>query len=166
MLEQAGLRGGQPLSVRRLLHLHHEPAHLAARPLPAAARRLEPLIDYPGVRLPFEPFFMLMDRIGAGGIRFIVAQAERVAAPRTIRGAPRELWRRYLPSSLRDMIEVDASELKRLLAEAAAEVRNSLVLGAGVGRGQYRDLFSHTRYIGVDLAVRRVRRGTTRGFRR
>ena len=26
------------------------------------------------VRLPFEPFFMLMDRIGAGGIRFIVAR--------------------------------------------------------------------------------------------
>ncbi len=63
-------------------------------------------------------------------------------------------WRRYLPSSLRDMIEVDASELKRLLAEAAAEVpRNSLVLDAGAGEGQYRDLFSHTRYIGVDLAV-------------
>ena len=63
-------------------------------------------------------------------------------------------WRHCLPASLRDKIEVDASELKRLLAEAAAEVpRNSLVLDAGAGEGQYRDLFAHTRYIGVDLAV-------------
>jgi len=75
MLEQAGLRvvdnrclfGGYFTFITSLR------TWLRAR-CPAAARRLEPLIDYPGVRLPFEPFFMLMDRIGAGGIRFIVAR--------------------------------------------------------------------------------------------
>ena len=35
---------------------------------------VESVIDIPGVRIPFEPFFMLMDLLGRGGIRFIVAR--------------------------------------------------------------------------------------------
>lgn len=41
-----------------------------------AIRALEAMIDLPGIRFPFEPFFMLMDRLGMGNIRFIVARKE------------------------------------------------------------------------------------------
>ena len=38
------------------------------------APALESLMDFPGLRLPFEPFFSLLERRGAGGIRFVVAR--------------------------------------------------------------------------------------------
>lgn len=44
--------------------------------------------------------------------------------------------------------------MDNLVAWAAAELApGSLVLDAGAGEGQYRHLFAHTRYTGVDLAV-------------
>lgn len=75
MLEQAGfaviddrcLFGGYFTFVTSLRTWLRARAGTYARPLEAA-------IDIPGIRLPFEPFFMLMDRMGAGGIRFIVAR--------------------------------------------------------------------------------------------
>lgn len=37
-------------------------------------RWAEKIIDFPGIRIPFEPFFMLMDWLGMGGVRLIVAR--------------------------------------------------------------------------------------------
>jgi SAM-dependent methyltransferase len=63
-------------------------------------------------------------------------------------------WRRYLPTPIRDRIEVNTYLMKRLLAEAATGVPpGALVLDAGAGEGRFSKLFDHTRYVGVDLAV-------------
>ncbi|MFN8439608.1 MAG: class I SAM-dependent methyltransferase [Caldilineaceae bacterium] len=34
----------------------------------------EKIIDFPGIRFPFEPLILLLDRIGMGGVRFVVAR--------------------------------------------------------------------------------------------
>lgn len=81
MLQQAGFRveedrclfGGYFTFVTSLR------TWLRARAGPVAAPA-ESLIDFPGLRLPFEPFFMLMDRRGAGGIRFLVARKPEAPA--------------------------------------------------------------------------------------
>lgn len=66
----------------------------------------------------------------------------------------RESWRKSLPASWRERIEVNTYLMKRLLAAAAASLpQGSLVLDAGAGEGRFRHLFAHTEYMGVDLAV-------------
>ena len=63
-------------------------------------------------------------------------------------------WRNFLPSPIRDRIEVNTFLMKELLAGAAAAVPpDSLVLDAGAGEGRFKSLFAHTRYVGVDLAI-------------
>lgn len=63
-------------------------------------------------------------------------------------------WRRFLPSPIRERIEVNTFLMERLLADAAASIPpGSLVLDAGAGEGRFSRLFDHTRYVGVDLAV-------------
>ncbi len=65
-----------------------------------------------------------------------------------------ESWRRYLPAWVRDRIEVNTFLMVRLLAEAAGKLpAGALVLDAGAGEGRFRELFAHTNYWGVDLAV-------------
>lgn len=45
-----------------------------------AGRLAEKTINFPGIRLPFEPLFMLLDRLGKGSNRFIVARKPLDAA--------------------------------------------------------------------------------------
>lgn len=63
-------------------------------------------------------------------------------------------WRQYLPKPVRDRIEVNTYAMKHWLAATALQIPpHSYVLDAGAGEGRFRHLFSHTKYIGVDLAV-------------
>jgi len=65
-----------------------------------------------------------------------------------------ESWRRHLPLWIRERIEVNTFLMNRLLAQAAGELPVSArVLDAGAGEGRFRELFAHTNYVGVDLAV-------------
>ena len=41
---------------------------------PSAAKALEQFLLFPGLRFPFEPFFMVADALGMGGIRCVVAR--------------------------------------------------------------------------------------------
>lgn len=60
----------------------------------------------------------------------------------------------YIPEWIRRRIETDIFVLDDFIKESATTLPNgSLVLDAGAGQGQYKDYFSHTRYIGADLAV-------------
>jgi len=66
----------------------------------------------------------------------------------------KENWRRHLPNWMRERIEVNTFLMKDLLATTAQTLpTESFVLDAGAGEGRFRDLFAHTRYLGVDLAV-------------
>jgi SAM-dependent methyltransferase len=59
-----------------------------------------------------------------------------------------------LPSWIRERIEVNTFLMTRLLEATARKLpASSLVLDAGAGEGRFRDLFAHTTYLGVDLAV-------------
>lgn len=63
-------------------------------------------------------------------------------------------WRNHLPAWLRARIEVNTTLMQQLIAQTAATLPPSArVLDAGAGEGRFRDLFAHTRYTGVDLAV-------------
>lgn len=65
-----------------------------------------------------------------------------------------ESWRRHLPVWLRERIEVNTFLMTRLLAETARQLpAGSRVLDAGAGEGRFQELFAHTKYLGVDLAV-------------
>lgn len=65
-----------------------------------------------------------------------------------------ESWHRHLPLWLRTRIKVNKYPMDNLVAWAASELApGSQVLDAGAGEGQYKHLFAHTRYTGVDLAV-------------
>ena len=65
-----------------------------------------------------------------------------------------ESWRRHLPVWVRERIEVNTFLMSRLLAETAQQLpASSRVLDAGAGEGRFRELFAHTKYVGVDLAV-------------
>lgn len=60
----------------------------------------------------------------------------------------------WLPDWLSDRIEVNRIETLRMLAEAQAAIPpGARVLDAGSGEGRYQHYFTHTNYIGVDLAV-------------
>lgn len=59
-----------------------------------------------------------------------------------------------MPKWLRRRIEVNRYESYRLLEQAQTQIpANALVLDAGAGEGQFKHYFSHTQYIGLDLAV-------------
>ncbi|MFN8439601.1 MAG: methyltransferase domain-containing protein [Caldilineaceae bacterium] len=63
-------------------------------------------------------------------------------------------WRHSLPSFLRQRIEVNTYLMHHLLAEAAKMLpANAWVLDAGSGEGRFKPFFTHTHYIGVDLAI-------------
>lgn len=65
-----------------------------------------------------------------------------------------ESWRRHLPVWVRERIEVNTFLMTRLLAETARQLpATSRVLDAGAGEGRFQELFAHTNYVGVDLAV-------------
>lgn len=60
----------------------------------------------------------------------------------------------FLPRWVRERIEVNWIEPSRLLEEAKAQIEEgAYVLDAGSGEGRYKELFGHTRYVGLDLAV-------------
>lgn len=59
-----------------------------------------------------------------------------------------------LPKWISDKLDVHLIETNRLLAIAQRETPpGARVLDAGSGEGQYRHYFTHTDYVGVDLAV-------------
>lgn len=59
-----------------------------------------------------------------------------------------------LPEWLRNRIEVNRIESLKLLEQAKAQIpAGARVLDAGSGEGRYKHYFTHTRYVGVDLAV-------------
>jgi len=47
---------------------------LRTRLTPVTAQKIERLLLFPGLRFPFEPFFMIADGLGMGGIRCVVAR--------------------------------------------------------------------------------------------
>jgi len=60
----------------------------------------------------------------------------------------------HLPAWLRERIEIDSYPLRQFMIQTANGLPPySRVLDAGAGEGQYKTLFQHTHYIGVDLAV-------------
>ena len=66
----------------------------------------------------------------------------------------RERKLNMLPKWWRDRIEVNWRESLRLLEQAQEEIAvDALVLDAGSGEGRYKEMFAHTRYVGLDLAV-------------
>ncbi len=61
---------------------------------------------------------------------------------------------KMMPQWLRDRIEVNWLESKRLLEQAKEEIPpGARLLDAGSGEGRYKAFFDHTRYVGLDLAV-------------
>ena len=59
-----------------------------------------------------------------------------------------------LPRWWRDRIEVNWRESLRMLERAQTEIpAGAHVLDAGSGEGRYKEMFAHTRYVGLDLAV-------------
>ena len=59
-----------------------------------------------------------------------------------------------LPPWLRKRIEVNWNESLALLQQAQEQIPpNAHVLDAGSGEGRYKQMFDHTRYVGLDLAV-------------
>lgn len=59
-----------------------------------------------------------------------------------------------LPQWWRDRIEVNWRESLRLLEQAQEQIpAGALLLDAGSGEGRYKEMFAHTNYVGLDLAV-------------
>lgn len=59
-----------------------------------------------------------------------------------------------LPPWLRKRIEVNWNESLALLEQAQQQIpADARVLDAGSGEGRYKQMFAHTRYVGLDLAV-------------
>lgn len=64
----------------------------------------------------------------------------------------RLMLQRLLPRTLFARIDIENTSIRRFLERAAAELPDgALVLDAGAGRCQYRELFAGQRYIGVDF---------------
>jgi SAM-dependent methyltransferase len=60
----------------------------------------------------------------------------------------------FLPSWLKERLEVNVIKLNRFMQLAGQRIPGgALVLDAGAGEGRFKSNFSHTRYMGVDLAV-------------
>ncbi|MDX1414532.1 MAG: methyltransferase domain-containing protein [Candidatus Promineifilaceae bacterium] len=61
---------------------------------------------------------------------------------------------KYMPQWLRTRIEVNWFESLRLMEQARQQIpAGARVLDAGSGEGRYKEYFTHTRYVGLDLAV-------------
>jgi SAM-dependent methyltransferase len=60
----------------------------------------------------------------------------------------------FLPEWLKTRIEVNVREIHALMEFASCQLgTEDRVLDAGAGEGRFKSYFTHTRYIGVDLAV-------------
>ena len=60
----------------------------------------------------------------------------------------------FLPSWLKERIEVNVIKLNRFMRQSGSRVsQDALVLDAGAGEGRFKSFFSHTRYVGIDLAI-------------
>jgi SAM-dependent methyltransferase len=61
---------------------------------------------------------------------------------------------RFLPPWLKKRIEVNVYKLNHFMRQSGSHIpRDALLLDAGAGEGRFKSFFSHTRYIGVDLAI-------------
>lgn len=66
----------------------------------------------------------------------------------------RERFPSFLPKWVRERIAIDDYPLKQFIQRVSADIPSgSYLLDAGAGEGQYKSAFSHTYYVGVDLAV-------------
>jgi SAM-dependent methyltransferase len=69
-----------------------------------------------------------------------------------------KLWKgrvpSFLPRWMRDRIEVNVTEIHKLMALAQQQLPSeALVLDAGAGEGRFAHYFRHTRYVPIDLAI-------------
>lgn len=61
---------------------------------------------------------------------------------------------RYLPPWLKERIEVNVYKLNYFMRKSGSQIpQDALLLDAGAGEGRFKSYFSHTRYVGVDLAI-------------
>ena len=63
-------------------------------------------------------------------------------------------WKKFLPRSVRERLDVSRWSVTTLMHEVAAQIPpGHLILDAGAGDSRYRSLFEGRDYVGVDAAV-------------